>query len=179
MIVLEKWIPNKPISAIYFDGEKEKHYVKRFLIENENREDVFISEHASSVLEIVSTDWRPVAKIAFAKDRGKERREDQIVDFEQFINIKGVSALGNQLTKLKVNQIDLMDSLPYEHVEETPADEIDVVAEEIIDKPAESSTLEKPNVIIEKPVTKNKLLDPAKDSESDLDSNDEGQTTLF
>ncbi len=37
MIVLEKWIPNKPISAIYFDGEKEKHYVKRFLIENENR----------------------------------------------------------------------------------------------------------------------------------------------
>jgi topoisomerase-4 subunit A len=32
MIVLEKWNPNKPISAIYFDGEKEKYFGKRFLI---------------------------------------------------------------------------------------------------------------------------------------------------
>ena len=45
MIVLEKWNPNKPISAIYYDGEKERYYVKRFLIESENREDLFISEH--------------------------------------------------------------------------------------------------------------------------------------
>ena len=40
MIVLEKWVPNKPISAIYFDGTKEKYFVKRFLIENENKEEV-------------------------------------------------------------------------------------------------------------------------------------------
>ena len=68
MIVLEKWIPSKPISAIYFDGEKQKHYVKRFLIENENREEIFISNHSSSILEIISTDWRPVAQISFAKN---------------------------------------------------------------------------------------------------------------
>tara|TARA_B110001469_G_scaffold100831_1_gene98322 strand:+ start:26046 stop:28742 length:2697 start_codon:yes stop_codon:yes gene_type:complete len=178
MIVLEKWIPNKPISAIYFDGEKEKHYVKRFLIENENREDVFISEHASSVLDIVSTDWRPVAKVSFAKDRGKERREDQIIDFEQFISVKGVSALGNQLTKLKVNQIDLMESLPYEQPEETPADEIDVVGEEVVDTPTETST-EAPKVISENTIPENKAVDPAKDSDSDIDANDEGQITLF
>ena len=178
MIVLEKWIPNKPISAIYFDGEKEKHYVKRFLIENENREDVFISEHASSVLDIVSTDWRPVAKVSFAKDRGKERREDQIIDFEQFISVKGVSALGNQLTKLKVNQIDLMESLPYEQLEETPADEIDVVGEEVVDTPTETST-EAPKVISENTIPENKAVDPAKDSDSDIDANDEGQITLF
>ena len=178
MIVLEKWIPNKPISAIYFDGEKEKHYVKRFLIENENREDVFISEHASSVLDIVSTDWRPVAKVSFAKDRGKERREDQIIDFEQFISVKGVSALGNQLTKLKVNQIDLMESLPYEQAEEIPADEIDVVGEEIVDTPAETAT-DDSKEISEKPLTENKAIDPPKESATDLDPNDEGQTTLF
>ena len=33
MIVLEKWNPRKPISVIYFDGDKQKYYVKRFLIE--------------------------------------------------------------------------------------------------------------------------------------------------
>jgi topoisomerase-4 subunit A len=30
MVVLEKWVPKKPISAIYFDGEKERYYLKRF-----------------------------------------------------------------------------------------------------------------------------------------------------
>ena len=103
MIVLEKWIPSKPISVIYFDGEKQKHYVKRFLIENENKEEIFISVHASSVLEIVSTDWRPVAKLSFAKERNKDRRADQEIDIEKFISLKGVSALGNQLTKYKIN----------------------------------------------------------------------------
>ena len=177
MIVLEKWVPSKPISAIYFDGQKGKHYVKRFLIENENREDMFISEHPSSLLEIVSTDWRPVAKIAFAKERGKERREDQIIDFEQFIIVKGISALGNQLTRFKVNQIDLMESLPYTQPEETPADEIDVVAEEIVGETSETSQ-ENLKAISESSPTENNANNTPKDTESES-TNDEGQTTLF
>jgi topoisomerase IV subunit A len=177
MIVLEKWVPSKPISAIYFDGQKGKHYVKRFLIENENREDMFISEHPSSLLEIVSTDWRPVAKIAFAKERGKERREDQIIDFEQFISVKGISALGNQLTRFKVNQIDFMESLPYTQPEETPADEIDVVAEEIVGETSETSQ-ENLKAISESSPTENNANNTPKDTESES-TNDEGQTTLF
>jgi len=39
MILMEKWVPKKPISAIYFNGEKELYYVKRFLIEHEGREE--------------------------------------------------------------------------------------------------------------------------------------------
>ncbi|MDB4094338.1 DNA gyrase/topoisomerase IV subunit A [Flavobacteriaceae bacterium] len=182
MIVLEKWIPNKPISAIYFDGDKQKHYVKRFLIENENREDTFISEHASSTLEIVSTDWRPVAKVSFAKDRGKDRREDQIIDLDQFISVKGMSALGNQLTKLKVNQIDLLDPLPYEEPVNTPAEEIDVVGEEVI---AQSSTptdvivSESSSTDSEKTTQKSDGAVKPKSSEPDHDVNDEGQITMF
>ena len=60
MIVLEKWIPKKPISAIYFDGKKEKYFAKRFLAENKNKEEVFISENKGSFLELISTDWKPV-----------------------------------------------------------------------------------------------------------------------
>ena len=45
MIILEKWHPKKPVSAIYYDGEKERYFVKRFLIENENKEETFITEH--------------------------------------------------------------------------------------------------------------------------------------
>lgn len=117
MITLEKWNPNKPISAIYFDGEKERYYVKRFLVENENKEEIFITEHPKSQLEIVSTDYRPVAEVVFAKVKGVQK-ETLSVDLENFIAIKGIKALGNQLTGDKIKQINLLDPLPYEEPEE-------------------------------------------------------------
>ena len=30
MLILEKWEPTKPISAIYYDGVKERYFGKRF-----------------------------------------------------------------------------------------------------------------------------------------------------
>src|SRR5690606_11209837 len=105
MIVLEKWIPKKPISAIYYDGEKERYYVKRFVVENENKEEVFISEHEKSQLEIVSTDWRPMVEVVYAKSKGKDAKDSQIVNLEDFIAVKGIKAIGNQLTTDKIKQI--------------------------------------------------------------------------
>jgi topoisomerase-4 subunit A len=113
MVVLEKWIPKKPISAIYFDGEKERYYLKRFLVETENKEETFITEHPNSQLEIVSTDYRPVAEIIFPKIKGVQK-ESITIDIEDFIAIKGFKALGNQLTTDKINQVNMLDPLPYE-----------------------------------------------------------------
>jgi len=127
MIVLEKWIPNKPISAIYFNGEKELFYVKRFLIENEDKEEFFLTEHPKSYLEIVSTAHRPVAEIVYNKLRGKDQQANEQVELEEFISIKGISAQGNMLTKEKVKQINLLDPLPYE---EPQVEEVEVVEEE-------------------------------------------------
>lgn len=123
MIVLEKWHPKKPISAIYYDGEKERYFIKRFLIENENKEETFITEHEKSQLEIVSTDWRPVAEVIFAKHKGIQK-DNQTVDLEQFIAVKGIKAIGNQLTTDKIKQINLLEPLPYE-------EPIEVIPEEI------------------------------------------------
>jgi len=125
MIVLEKWNPKKPISAIYFDGEKEKYYVKRFLVENENKEELFISEHPKSQLEVVSTDYRPVAEVIFAKVKGVQK-ENQVVDLEEFIAVKGIKALGNQLTGDKLKQINLLDPLPFEEPAEEIPEEMEV-----------------------------------------------------
>ena len=119
MIVLEKWNPKKPISAIYYDGEKERYYIKRFLVEVENKEESFISEHPNSRLEIVATDYRPVAELIFAKVKGVQK-ENQVVDLEQFIAVKGIKALGNQLTTDKIKQINMLDPLPYEEIIEEP-----------------------------------------------------------
>ncbi|PHS06696.1 MAG: DNA topoisomerase IV [Kordia sp.] len=129
MIVLEKWLPKKPISAIYFDGEKERYYIKRFLIESVGREEHFISEHPKSQLEIVAIDYRPIVEIVYGKQRGKDQKPNQEVNIEEFIAIKGIKALGNQLTSDKIKQINLLDSLPYEVVETEIAEDIEVVGE--------------------------------------------------
>ena len=117
MVVLEKWHPKKPISAIYYDGEKERYYLKRFLVETEGKEESFITEHPKSQLEIVSTDYRPMAELVFTKVKGVQK-ENQTVDIENFIAVKGFKALGNQLTTDKLKQVNLLEPLPYEEPEE-------------------------------------------------------------
>ncbi|WP_298497940.1 DNA gyrase/topoisomerase IV subunit A [uncultured Algibacter sp.] len=162
MIVLEKWVPNKPISAIYFNGEKELYYVKRFLIEQEGREESFISDHPNSQLEIVSTDWKPMAEIVFAKERGKDRKDNLEINLEEFIDIKGLTAQGNQLTKDKVNQINLLEALPYEAPEEVHADDIEVVDEKEVSAGVSDNE---------------KSIPSANDSDTNID--EEGQINLF
>ena len=129
MIVLEKWLPKKPISAIYFDGKKEKYFLKRFLIENENKEETFISLNKNSFLEIVSTDWKPVVELVYNKERNKEQRPNTSIDVEEFISIKGIKAQGNQLTGYKVKQINILESKVYEPPIEVSANEIEVIDE--------------------------------------------------
>lgn len=128
MVVLEKWHPKKPISAIYYDGEKERYYVKRFLVETEGKEESFITEHPNSQLEIVATDYRPVAELVFTKVKGIQK-ENQTVDIESFIAVKGFKALGNQLTADKLKQVNLLEPLPYEIPEEVIPEELEVEGE--------------------------------------------------
>ena len=177
MIVMEKWIPKKPISAIYFDGEKEKYYVKRFLIENEDKEEVFISEHENSQLEIVSTDWKPMAEIVFAKDRGKDRRDNEEINIEEFIAIKGITALGNQLTKYKVNQVNLLDPIPYEAPEEVHAEDIDVVDEENVT--SSTATTSKKEESENQSISKESSNTPENPNDDAFDIDETGQAKLF
>jgi topoisomerase-4 subunit A len=133
MVVLEKWHPKKPISAIYYDGEKERYYIKRFLIESEGKEESFITEHPKSQLEIVSTDYRPMAELIFTKVKGVQK-ENQLVDIENFIAVKGFKALGNQLTTDKLKQVNLLVPLPYEEPEEVIPEELEVMGNTDIDQ---------------------------------------------
>ena len=130
ILVMEKWVPEKPISVIYYDGEKERVFVKRFVVENENREELVITEHPKSQLLFVSADWRPMAEVVFTKEKGKEK-ENLTVNLEEFISVKGIKALGNQLTTDKVKTINTLESLPYEEPQEEETVE-DLGDEEII-----------------------------------------------
>ena len=174
MIVMEKWVPKKPISAIYYNGEKELYYVKRFLIENEGKEEVFISEHPESRLEIVSTDWKPIAEIEFTKERGKDRKPNLEINLEEFIAIKGITALGNQLTKDKVNQVSLLEPLPYEAPEEVPADDIEVVDETEVSNDDNATKASSDNK-----QESNSSNSSTNNDDNNFEIDEEGQITLF
>ncbi len=131
LIHIEKWNPNHPISVVYYDGQKEKHYVKRFLIDTKSDKKVsFISDHEKSYLDVVSTAYQPIAKIIFNK-RLKETKHlpDKEINLAEFIDVKGMKSVGNQLTKLAVKEVVLAHSIkgeeswPDEIEPEKPVDE--------------------------------------------------------
>lgn len=166
LLVLEKWNPEKPLSAIYYDGEKERFYVKRFLVEKENREEQVITDHPKSYLELFFTDWRPVVEIEYTKQRGKPPRPNQKVDLEAFIAVKGIKALGNQLTSDKVKSINVLDPLPYEEPVKQEPQDMEVIDEEDVD-PGETSMY-----------SENSPETPNPGSEDETQGG-EGQTALF
>ena len=142
MIILEKWMPKKPLSVVYFDGKKQRFFIKRFLVENENKHEKFITEHKDSFLELISTDWRPVIDVVFNKIRNKTQKPNQVIELEQFISIKGIKAIGNQLSSEKIKQINTLEAIEYEPPVEMPADEIEVFDEKIVeDKDVGQKTL--------------------------------------
>ena len=131
-LVLERWVKTKPITAVYFDQEKERYFIKRFLIENENKEDVFIKEDGTLIF--VSTEWRPIIEIEFIKPRGADPIPNKVINVEDFIGVKGYKTLGNQLTDKKVKNISLKESLPYESPEPTPVEQVEVNDPEAIEE---------------------------------------------
>jgi topoisomerase-4 subunit A len=123
MIHIEKWHPNRPISAIYYDAEKEIHYLKRFLCEVTTDKKVsFISESEGSHLDVVSTAYKPKARVVFNKLLKETKNlPDSLLEIEELIDIKGMKAQGNQVTKMKVKEIVLEH--PIEGDEPWPEDE--------------------------------------------------------
>ncbi len=113
MIVIEKWDPEKPASAIYFEPEKENLYVKRFLAEESDKAVNFIGDHEEAKLEYISTAWLPRVTLKF--DQRSNQREDEVIELAEFISVKGLKALGNRLTKYKIKSIEDMEPLPHEN----------------------------------------------------------------
>lgn len=113
-IVLEKWRSNQAVTCIYYDGEKDMYFIKRFLLENNTNLQTFMpSEHPRSFIERIIVANNTTAEIIFAKDKGKDR-EPETVNIDEFIAVKGIKAIGNQFTKFKVKNINITIPEPEE-----------------------------------------------------------------
>lgn len=165
MIHIEKWIKDRPISTVYFDGEKDLHFVKRFLCEvTMDKRVSFISESEGSYMDAVSTSFRPEIRIVYNKLLKQTKNlPDNVVNIADVIEIKGMKAQGNQVTKLKVKEIILTHEI--DGGEPWPEDIVEEVTQiNLTDDTSENND----DNTFEWDVT---------DSESEED--DEGQAKLF
>ncbi len=108
MIHIEKFRPQVPVSVVYYDGEKQLYYVKRFVPEVSEKKELFISDSEGSFLELAVTHRQPSVEVVFKKIKGKQK-ETEIIDLNEFISVKGMKAQGNQLTRDAVKQINSIE----------------------------------------------------------------------
>jgi topoisomerase-4 subunit A len=147
LLLIEKWNPKKPISCVYYDADKERYYVKRFLLEDTlNPQSFFFAENSNSFIELVTTQRIPVVDLIFAKVKGVER-EMETVNLEEFITVKGIKAQGNQLTSHKIKQMNLHEAIEEPEEDENEGDEQDPTLGEqasLFDIPQNDSPEENP-----------------------------------
>ena len=96
MIHIEKWVPRRPISTVYFDAEKEMHYVKRFLCEiTSDKKVLFISETEGSYMDLVSTSFRPEVRVIYNKLLKRKKGKQVILGLHKGL---GAAVVLNKLT---------------------------------------------------------------------------------
>lgn len=117
--LVDKFENDKPISIIYFDGQRERYFVKRFNFDILDKEELLVTEHSKTKLIQVAYEWRPEIEIVYQKKRGQDRIPNEYFDLNDFIALKNHKALGNQLTKNAILEIKVK-ALPYEHKESDP-----------------------------------------------------------
>lgn len=96
IVNIEKFNPDKVITAVYVDADKSQFTVKRFRIETTTLKNkfMFIREGDGNRVEAVTTHPAPVVLIR--SGRGAQAREQKI-KVADFVEVMGWKALGNKL----------------------------------------------------------------------------------
>ncbi|HET7116434.1 MAG TPA: DNA gyrase/topoisomerase IV subunit A [Hanamia sp.] len=108
--LIEKFDPEKIITAVYLDNEKLQYNVKRFKIETNtlNSKFFFIKEGKGNRLLKVSTANEPV--LAMQSGRGTQIRRAKI-KLHKVVDVMGWRAIGNKLTDYsKSDQMDWVEN---------------------------------------------------------------------
>ncbi len=107
--IIQKYDSDKVYSAVFFDAEQNFYYLKRFQVEDTTKAQFIIPETEGSILVDISEDKYPQVKITFG---GKhENREAEIINVEEFIGIKGITAKGKRLSTFEIKNIEFIEPI--------------------------------------------------------------------
>ena len=122
ILLLEKYGESRIFSAVYWDGEQQYYYVKRFAFEESDRLQCFISDSEGSRLVSLTEVEYPRFEIKFG---GKnEGRKEEIIEVAEFIGVKSFRAKGRRLSNYSVADIrELEPVVRSEVAPQLPAEE--------------------------------------------------------
>jgi topoisomerase-4 subunit A len=120
---IEKLDKNKIYSVIYFNGETNLYYVKRFSFEiSDNTQACFISSCKGSRLVALSDDLHPQMKVSFG---GKhEFKEPETIDVENYITVKGLFAKGKRCHQNELKAVEFTEPLHKPEDDIAPKDTV-------------------------------------------------------
>ena len=123
ILLIEKYNPQKVLTAVYFDAEQGFYYVKRFHLEDiQNREVGFIGEFPENKLIRFTWVGHPRFELEFG---GKnDGREPEVVDVEEFIGVKSYKAKGKRLSIYEIIKVNELEPVIVDEDIEEPAEEI-------------------------------------------------------
>ncbi len=122
VVRIEKFNPERIITAIYLDAEKAQYSVKRFHIETQTLKSrfLFIKEGAKNKLELVTTDPHPVVTLKLGKKKSDAREE--VVDLTEKVGVSGWKAVGNKLCGKELLEIVFEEEKTNEEENDTASD---------------------------------------------------------
>lgn len=96
LLLIEKFRPEKILTAVYLDQDKLQYNVKRFKIETStlNNKFLFIKEGANNWLELITTEEKPIVQIHTGKGA---QAKTQKIKIDSFVDVMGWKAVGIKL----------------------------------------------------------------------------------
>jgi len=173
MIIIEKFVPTRPVTAIYYNPLKNTWFAKRFMLEVTDKKASFLPEEVGIKLEKVITQYRPVLQVEFNNEGLKKPVETpQVFEMDSFVELMGVKARGKRLGMAPIDSLEWLEPLPYD--DEIP-EEIDE-DEPQVDEPSEEELADMPEEI---PHIDESSIKPPPDFPDDDDDGTPVQMTLF
>lgn len=170
-IVICKHYPDRVYSVIYYSGEKERYYVKRFQLDNNPFFGTMLDGNPNSkLINIFISDHPRIALIYPENEKGHDYCE--IFELDSFIESKGITAKGKRLTEKDFNEILILNSYYPDRNYEDNIEDIDIDENENLDEEATSDNAQKTS-------TDNRANDADNEDNQDIVFADDGQTTLF
>lgn len=110
-VLVQKFKAEEVLTAVYFDGELQQYYMKRFEAEYSDKILYILGEHPATKLLLISKDKFPMLRINYVSN-DKKIREPEDINASEFIAVKGYKAKGKRLTTNIVENLEWLESLP-------------------------------------------------------------------
>ena len=178
LCIIQKFNPQKPVTAIYENKEDGKFYMKRFIPELTDKKIEFLGDEKTINPIFISYDYFPQIEVEYY-EKNPENVEKEVISCPDFVEIMSLKARGKRIAFKNIVAINPLESLPEpeeEIIEEEEIEEIEengemengeteeVITEEVTEEIPE--VIKAPKVIkIPKTETSEKPVKTTKDDE--------------